>query len=184
MPPNRGRLGPFRFSQQNFERQNNIAPYDPKFQADQDQFAAERAGIAARSEPFTDVIQGLRSSNAPSQVRNTPYTVILTAPFVPKMIIPANPNRVSWLLTSRVFQNTMEWTYNFPVGNIGVAMIGNALPAGGVFQENGGSVSVDEIWVFVTDSTSLPQTVLAYEGVLSVSSSNNNQTRTGSSQQA
>jgi hypothetical protein len=128
-----------------------------------------RRGAQAREIPLSEVIRALDQANVPPQLRQVPFAKTITASNTPTLLIPANPNRMSWSI-GNVLQTPMFFSYNAP-GNFQVGFpIGLPLPPDSIFQEGNGTVSVDDIYVWYGDASALPAIVLGFEGTLAVES--------------
>lgn len=131
--------------------------------------------------PFDEIVSILDSRNVPPQLRQTPYAQLNVPNDTPVILIPANPNRMSFIVaaTTGISGGLLWFSYGFPVRDINGALIGipisNDTP--GFFQEGNGTVSIDDIYVFVTENDEGSNVnFMGYEGVLAIESHMSNQT--------
>lgn len=143
-------------------------------QPDETQLGLQRRGAASGHVGFNDVLRYLNAKNVPPQLRQTPYIAKLDAIGQPKLLIPANPNRMSFIVSYNG-SDQIVFSYNFPVGIVNG--LGITVVTGSFFQEGNGTVSIDDIYVYTNNMADLDTPILGYEGVLAVESHLHNQTR-------
>lgn len=143
--------------------------YTPLTQADQVQFAELSSSFSRGMHPLGEAVANLNSRNLPAQLRQVAFSVVATST-VPRLLIPMNPYRMSWLVTPASPTGLLLFSYGFPVmrpGGAGGSFLG--IPVGASFQETNGTVSIDDIYVFtVTGNPDLR--CLGYEGTLAIES--------------
>lgn len=132
--------------------------------------------------PFEDVIRLLDAKNLPPQIRQTPYSTMFTASNQTVLLIPSNPNRMSFTVAiidtnSIPSQDLVMFSYGPPVPGFQVNNIGFGVPiaVNSSFSEGNGTVSIDDIYVIVGNLTH-NLLVVGYEGLLAIESHSHNQT--------
>jgi len=89
-----------------------------------------------------------------------------------QLLIPKNPNRLSFLVANFWQANLLMFSFDQPIGaaiGAGSAGIGAGIPIGCQYQEQNGLVSINDIWVFCNDpAENYPFPVLGYQGQLSI----------------
>lgn len=134
--------------------------------------------------PFEEVIALLNQRNIPPQLRQVPYVALQQPANSPVLLIPSNPNRMSFIIStpgppSETDTANYLFSYGFPLkdnlGNfIGIPISQNV---SGLFQEGNGTVSIDDLYVFANNLTDATlANFIGYEGVLAVESHLHNQT--------
>lgn len=133
--------------------------------------------------PFDDVIRYLDNKNVPPQLREVSYVQYNIGNNDVRLILPANPNRMGFILAQPQTANTAtllaSMSYGFPNKDNNGNFIGIPFANGGTgtFQEGNGTVSIDDIYVFCNGlDAEVTISILAYEGVLAVESHLHNQT--------
>lgn len=164
---------------------NDPAPAGFSFVNDQPDMQGQNAlrnRMRGHMVSFEKVIEYLDNKNMPPQLRQTPYVAQGVSVNKPTLLIPANPNRMSFIaaiINGLPVDGQAYFSYGYPIkdgstGNyIGVPI---AFAGTGFFQEGNGTVSIDDIYVFW--SGSVATTIwLGYEGLLAVESHLHKQTK-------
>lgn len=86
----------------------------------------------------------------PLQVQNAAFSVLVSTPITPKILIPRNKNRMTWSITNFTEPGTeIYWSYGYPPLLEGGLLGGNALlPGAPPHMESGNTVAIDAIYVF------------------------------------
>lgn len=149
-----------------------------------------------KSIPFTRALKSRGNVNTGTRVRNVPYAKNLNFPNdlnTPKILIPANPNRISYVLpipipsvnSSPIFNlNFLAYfSFGYPLKNTGpwagnpglpINQYGVIYPFFNYVQDVGvGTISIDDIYVTIASVptptvTAFDVGFLGYEGTLAV----------------
>lgn len=128
--------------------------------------------------PFDMVQQFVNHKEIPPQCRLVPYVLNEADPGIPNLLIPANPNRMGFIIgvlsaTSEGGVGNTYFSYGPPIRDINGGFIGIPLSsdidatAPTIFQESNGTVSIDDIYVFL-DQFGITAAFLAYEILLTI----------------
>ena len=140
-------------------------------QPDQAQFAGERAQEKLQDFRRLPLAQAaLNQDNIPTQLRYTPYFVLITRVSNPQLLLPSNPARCSYILSGTPGSTALQFSFGYPIPIPGNQFLGMQLPPGENFQEANGSCSIDNIWVWSNDDKDVEFAFIGYEGVLAVES--------------
>lgn len=150
-----GPMGPTRSNQPDIQTLNSIENKLTKFELD-----------------FARVTKALFNKNTPTQIRQTPYNVTINVQGGLQLLLPANPNRVSFIVCA--FQQLGGPLY-FTYDKQPHALIG--LTPGVPYQESFGGVSVNEIWVGSQAAGDVGGIIFAYEGLPAIESLQNGVTQ-------
>lgn len=154
-------------------RRNGVQIFGPSrsFQPDIASENVVSRGSQQRQVSFTDVIKYLDSRNVPPQLRQTPYVVKIAALNTPYLLIPANPNRMSFnVIGSGADASFAFVSYNYPLKSSAGNYMGFPVSNSQNFSEGNGTVSIDDIYITAIDEGLAGSSFLAYEGVLAIES--------------
>jgi hypothetical protein len=147
---------------------NSLVSANPRYQPDMGAKAALRESMQGNMVPFQEVEKSLFDRNSPAQTRQTPYCVKFVAKNQPFLLIPANPDRQSFLISVGSDLSDVLWSYDYPISG-GGTLLGCVL-SGAPFQETNGLVSINDIYIWTTSDGDVGKFALGYEGILAVES--------------
>jgi hypothetical protein len=145
-------------------------------QPDEAQFETLRKRMINGMLPFNCVIELLQAKNSPPQVRQNVYSVDLIHVNEPQLLIPTNQKRMGFVVTN-VSTKQIFFSYDFPkeVMVSGTAtLVGIPIGSLNYFLESNGLASVNDIYVWCSDSTGgdYPIAVGGWEAVVTISPEN------------
>jgi hypothetical protein len=149
--------------------------FDTSRQPDELQFERLRRRFADHFMPLEEVVALLDSKNVPPQLRHTPFVQVLaevTNANPPKLLIPANPARMGYMIVNPSTSADLWFSYGAPIYQAGV-WLGTPIGKEDHFEESNGTVAIDDLYVWTTNS--IGNVCLGYEGVLAIESYNNQQ---------
>lgn len=149
-------------------------------QPDQAQFAEQRARELPENFQSIPQAQGaLNNRNIPTQLRYTPFFILIERVANPVLLLPANPARCGYIIDSTVSATAVQFSFGYPVPGLGGNFIGLSIPVAQPFQESNGSCSIDNIWVWSNNQADVGENVIGYEGVLAIESLQHQIARSG-----
>lgn len=128
------------------------AGFDPSAQPDEFQLEQIRRAIATDSIPLPLVIRMLKAKNAPTQLRNTPFTYTDINGYTPGLLIPTNPDRLGFIIANPTYNANWYFSYGYPLPiqnvNISVPFLGIPISALSAYQESNGTISMDDLYAW------------------------------------
>src|SRR5215469_706521 len=139
------------------------------------QFAELAIAAARGAVPMWEVIARLDNRNVPPQLKQTPFMATLaSATDTPKLLIPENRNRMSFLLAYIDAGLASPSLILFSYGGRPAPNVGLPLASADPYGESNGTISIDEIWIHplnnVNNHATYPIVCFGYEGSLAIES--------------
>lgn len=149
---------------------SNIASVQP----DETQFAKLRQHMQNGMLPFECVIELMQAKNSPPQVRQKVYTCVVSAATGPVLLIPTNSKRLGFIVSiGQDNSSTLLFSYDYPIKGTSHGHFLGIPIVGGYFIESNGLASVNDVYVFTSDTD--PEDtfdLVGYEAVVTITPDN------------